>query len=334
MQGANAQISTTITAAINRSPLPIIHHHHAHVATCLVENGVPLDAPAVLGVTLDSLSYGEDGSLWGDEFLLADYCRFQRVGTFNPVAMLGRDPIHLQPWCSTYTHLVAAFDWEDLQAAYGELEFLQFLDRQPRTILNQLLLKRIYSPLVSSVERLFDAVAALIGICHDKVPYRRQSATELAALIAAEHLHQAAESAYRFEVRYLGQSRTALPYVESRSMWHCLLEDLLQRVPAPLVAARFHLGLANAIAQMVEHLRQHYAFTHVALTGGVFHNLILTQHVTEQLTQLGFAVLTGRDNRSKQERLTLGRAAIAAARAAVGDRSGERGKGEGRREKT
>jgi hydrogenase maturation protein HypF len=312
MQVANVQSSTT-----NSLPLPIIHHHHAHMAACMAENGIPLDTAPVLGITLDSLSYGEDGLLWGDEFLLADYCHFQRVGTLNPVTLWGRDPASIQPWCSTYTHLVAAFDWEDLQAAYGELEFLQFLDRQPRAILNQLLLRRMYAPLVSSVDRLFDAVAATIGICRDRVTYRRQSAIELAALIETEHLNQAAQSAYRFEVKYLGQGKAALPYVEPRPMWHCLLEDLLQQVPTSLVAARFHLGLANAITQMVEHLRQRHAFTHVALTGGGFRHLILTQHITQQLTQRGFAVLTGRAMTSKQEGLSLGRATIAAARSVV-----------------
>lgn len=310
MQAANVQFS-----------IPPAIHHHAHMAACMAENGLPLDAPPVLGITLDSLSYGEDGSLWGDEFLLTDYCRFQRVGTFKPVAILGREPASVQPWCSTYTHLIAAFDWEDLQAVYGELEFLQFLARQPRSILNQLLIERIYSPLVSSVERLFDAVAAAIGLCRDRITYRRQSAVELAALIEAEHLIQAAPSAYHFEVRSLGQHKAALPYIESRSMWRCLLEDLLQQVPVSLVSARFHLGLVNAIAQMVEHLHQHHPFTQVALTGG-FHNLILTQQITKQLTQLGFAVLTERPMLSGQEDLSLGRSAIVAARAVGGMRNG------------
>lgn len=309
MQAANVQPS-----------IPPIIHHHAHMAACMAENGLPLDAPPVLGITLDNLGYGEDGSLWGDEFLLADYCRFQRVGTFKPVAMLGRDPAGMQPWCSTYTHLIAAFDWEDLQAVYGELEFLQFLAQQPRSALNQLLLKHIYSPLVSSVERLFDAVAAAIGLCRERVTYKRQSAVELAALIEAEHLIQAAPSAYCFEVRYLRQSTAALPYIESRSMWRCLLEDLLQQVPVSLMSARFHLGLANVITQMVEHLHQHYPFTQVALTGGGFHNLILTQQITKQLTQLGFTVLAGQTMSSRQEDLSLGRSAIAAARAVVGNR--------------
>lgn len=319
MQTRNTQTSQAIqiSKVISNPPLPIIHHHHAHMAACLAENGMPLDTPPVLGIALDSLSYEENGVLWGDEFLLANYCDFQRIGTFKPVTLLGNDSDVAQPWCSTYTHLVTAFDWDDLQAAYGELEFLQFLDQQPRALLNQLLLQRIYSPLVSSVERLFDAVAAAIGICRDKVAYKRQSAIELEALIEAEHLNRAAQSAYSFEVRYLGQGRTALPYVESRTMWHALLEDLFHKAPASLVSARFHLGLANAIGQMVDHLRQQHTFAHVALTGGIFHNLILTHHITEQMNQLGLKVLTHHASPSRQDRLTLGRATIAAARSIV-----------------
>lgn len=301
--------SSQVSQAISKPFLPTVHHH-AHIAACLAENDISQDTYPILGIALDGLGYGEDGSLWGDEFLLADHHHYQRVGTFKPVALLSNDPTVVQPWCSTYTHLITAFDWDDLQAAYGELEFLQFLDQQPRTLLNQLLLRRIYSPLVSSVERLFDAVAAAIGICRDKVAYRRQSAIELEALIEAEHLDRAAQSAYGFEVRYLGQGRTALPYIEFRSMWHSLLEDLFQQVPASLVSARFHLGLANAIAQMVAHLRQHHNFAHVALTGGLFQNLILTQHVTEQITELGLKVLTDCTTPHEQNELSLSRATI------------------------
>ena len=85
-----------------------VQHHHAHVAACLAENGRPLDAPPVLGIVLDGLGWGDDGTIWGGEFLLADYRESRRVGTFKPVAMPGGAAAVREPWRNLYAHLLAA----------------------------------------------------------------------------------------------------------------------------------------------------------------------------------------------------------------------------------
>lgn len=108
-----------------------IQHHHAHIAACLAENQLPLNTPPVLGIALDGLGYGENGELWGGEFLFADYRNFQRLAYFKPVAMLGGEQAIYQPWRNTYAHLMVAFDWEELQRDYGDLELLIFLQNNP-----------------------------------------------------------------------------------------------------------------------------------------------------------------------------------------------------------
>lgn len=295
-------------------PLHDIQYHHAHVAACMVDNNIPLNTAPVLGIALGGLGYGDDKALWGGEFLLADYCQLQRVGTFKPVALLGGEQAIYQPWRNTYAHLISAFDWEDLQKVYGQLELLQFLDRQPRLLLNQLLFNSTNAPAATSVDRLFDAVAAAVGVCCDTAHYDGQGAIELEALVDAEQMQSARQAPYPFEILPLRRAAQSIPYVESRSMWHSLLEDLFQGVSIHQVAARFHLGLADAIVQMVTYLQSQHSFTQVALTGHSFRNQILAQQVTEKLSAKGLTVLTHNQIPTNDSGLSVGQAAITAAR--------------------
>ena len=129
-------------AAANQLKLHSIQHHHAHIAACMVENKIPLDSPPVLGIALDGLGYGEDGTVWGGEFLLADYSSFKRLGTFKPVAMIGGEQAIYQPWRNTYAQLIAAFNWDELQKNYHDLELITFLEQKPRQLFESTLRKR------------------------------------------------------------------------------------------------------------------------------------------------------------------------------------------------
>jgi hydrogenase maturation protein HypF len=299
-------------------PLHDIQYHHAHVAACMVDNQIPLNSEPVLGIALGGLGYGDDRTLWGGEFLLADYCQLQRVGTFKPVALLGGEQAISQPWRNTYAHLIAAFDWEDLQTVYGQLELMKFLDRQPRLLLNQLLFNSANAPIASSIDRLFDAVAAAVGVCCETAEYDGQGAIELEALvdtaIGEDSQTYCSVDPYPFEILPLRTSAQPLAYIESRSMWHSLLEDLFQDRSIQHIATRFHLGLADAIGQMVQYLQSQHSFTQVALTGRTFRNRILVQQVTQQLTDQGFTVLTHHQIPTHESGLSVGQAAIAAAR--------------------
>ena len=204
-----------------------MQHHHAHIASCLADNDVPLDAPPVLGVALDGLGFGDDGTFWGGEFLLADYCSFERLASFKPVAMIGGAQAMREPWRNTYAHLVATLGWAEYQKDYGALELTRFLESKPLATFEAMLKQGINCPTASSCGRLFDAVAAAVGVCREQASYEGQAAIELEAL--AHRLEQVAEGeAYPLTVV---ESKGA-PYLEPEPMWHALLRDLVDEHPA------------------------------------------------------------------------------------------------------
>jgi hydrogenase maturation protein HypF len=292
-----------------------VQHHHAHVAACLADNAWPLDAGPVLGLALDGLGYGEGGELWGGELLLADYRRAERVGTFKPVALLGGERAMHEPWRNTYAHLMAELGWADLALNFSELELYHFLEQKPRATLDAMLASGAHAPLASSCGRLFDAVAAALGVCRDRACYEGQAAVELEALVDRAALDdEGEEGAYPFAIPRLGGK--GLPYVEPIAMWRALLGDLILGTRPGVISARFHKGLARALVQLVVKASQQHdpALTTVALTGGVFHNRVLLEQVLVRLEALGFRVLTHERIPAGDGGLALGQALIDAAR--------------------
>lgn len=297
-------------------------HHHAHIAACLVDNGWPLDAGPVIGVALDGLGYGAEAELWGGEFAIADYRRFDRRGTFKPVALLGGEQAMREPWRNTYAHLMAEMRWPAFTMNYRDLELHDFLAKQPRAVLDQMLEKQLNSPLASSCGRLFDAVAAAMGLCREHAAYEGQGAVELEARVDHEVLRFEDEQlGYPFAIPRLKGSQ--LPYIEPLAMWSALLGDLILKTPVPTMAARFHKGLARVIVKMVDKVAESLDATHgadhplctVALSGGVFQNQVLLERVSASLRASGYTVLTHHRVPCNDGGLSLGQAAIAAARA-------------------
>ncbi|WP_066425490.1 carbamoyltransferase HypF [Anabaena sp. 4-3] len=297
-------------ATANQLPLYPIQHHHAHIAACMAENHIPLDTTPVLGIAFDGLGYGADGTLWGGEFFLADYHQFKRIATFKPVAMIGGEQAIYQPWRNTYAHLLAANLWDDCQQEYSDLELLQFLNQQPIKLLNQLVEKGINAPLASSVGRLFDAVAAAIGICREQCSYEGQAAIAMEATVDISQLKNHKEiGIYPFNLRF----SDSIYCIDPRPMWQHLLNDIKQKTPQPVIAAKFHKSLANIIVETVNHLRQENLIHQVILTGGVFQNCILLNLVTQQLQKLNINVLTHSQVPTNDGGLSLGQALITAA---------------------
>ncbi|MDZ8034676.1 carbamoyltransferase HypF [Nostoc sp. DedSLP04] len=297
-------------ADTNKIKIYPIQHHHAHITACMAENRISLDSPPILGIALDGLGYGDDSTLWGGEFLLADYRNFKRLATFQPVAMIGGEQAIYQPWRNTYAQLVAANLWNDCEQKYTDLEIVKFLKNKPLQLLNQLIDKKINSPLASSVGRLFDAVAAAIGIYRDECSYEGQAAIAMEAIVDVSSLNNDKETLiYPFSFGFLD----SIYCIDPRPMWQALLDDLQQQIPQPVIAAKFHKGLANAIVEMIKHLSQENLIHQVALTGGVFQNCILLEQVTKRLQTLGIKVLTHSLVPANDGGLSLGQAVIAAA---------------------
>jgi hydrogenase maturation protein HypF len=284
-----------------------VQHHFAHIAALLADNGWPLDAGPVLGIALDGLGYGDDGTLWGGEFLRADYRGFERLGHLAPVALPGGVRAILEPWRNTYAQLARHPGWDRLRAACPDLELTRDLESRPLQILDTMLAQGINSPLSSSCGRLFDAVAAALGVCRDRVSYEGQAAVELETLAAAAQ----GEGAYPLRV-VAGDGTRVL---EPGPLWDALLRDLVAGVGAGVVAARFHRGLAAAVAGLARELAGAADLDTVGLSGGVFQNRILLEEVAGALRRTGLRVLLHRRVPSNDGGLSLGQAAVAAARA-------------------
>jgi hydrogenase maturation protein HypF len=297
-------------APVNKVKLHQIQHHHAHIAACMAENGIPLNAPPVLGIALDGLGYGEDGTFWGGEFLLADYRQFQRLATFKPVAMIGGEKAIYQPWRNTYAHLLSADLWETCQQEYSELEIIKFLQQKPLKLINQAVAQGINSPLASSVGRLFDGVAAAMGIYPQECSYEGQAAIAMEALVNPHSLNNYEETLiYPFEVNF----SDSIYYIDSKAMWPDLLRDLQKQVTPSDIATKFHQSLSQTIVNLVKHLCHENVINQVALTGGVFQNCILLAGVKAGLEKLGINVLTHNLFPANDGNISLGQAVITAA---------------------
>jgi hydrogenase maturation protein HypF len=306
-------------AAEQGLPVLDVQHHHAHVASAMVEHSLPRDTAPVLGVALDGLGFGGDGTLWGGEFLLADYRGYERVGTFKPVALLGGAQAMREPWRNTYAHLMAEMGWARFAMNYRELELFRFLEAQPRAVLDRMLATGTQAPPASSCGRLFDAVAAALGLCRERALFEGQAAMELEAIVDEPALAEEDESLiYPFAIPRLGGR--GLPYVEPIGFWQALLGDLVLETPPGVIAARFHRSLARVVAAMVRKLlpprvEAGAARPTVVLTGGCFQNRILLEQTVEALAGSGLEVLTHARIPANDGGIALGQAAIAAASA-------------------
>jgi hydrogenase maturation protein HypF len=299
--------------------LEVVQHHHAHVAGCLAENGLPRDAAPVLGVALDGLGYGMDGTLWGGEFMLTDYRGFQRLGALKPIPMLGGVQAIREPWRNTYAHIESALGWRHYRDRYAALELTGFLEGKPLRTLAAMRERGLNCPLASSCGRLFDAVAAALGVCRERAVYEGQAAMELEALVDDTALGEDHRtSAYPFSRK----SGNGLHWLDYGAFWRALFNDRLAGVAPGIIAARFHKGLARAVVSMAWRLSRAApgeSVDTVALSGGVFQNSILLALVVSGLRERGFRVLTHSLIPANDGGLALGQAVIAAARALDGN---------------
>lgn len=271
-------------------PLVRVQHHHAHLAACLGENGWGLDAGRVAGIVLDGLGLGPDGTIWGGEVLLGDYHGFDRKAHLRPTALIGGDRASLEPW----RNAVAQLDQAGLAAQADRL-----FAAHPVAMLRQA--ARISAVATSSAGRLFDAVAAVLGICVGRQSYEGEAGALLEALAArgvADH-----GSAYPFADTQGG--------IDPAPMLHALCADMQCGVAPEQIAWRFHAGLAQAFAHSARQLVESGAAKAVALSGGCFQNRVLLRLVQAALADL--PVLTHQTTPANDGGLALGQALIAAA---------------------
>ncbi|MET0050311.1 MAG: carbamoyltransferase HypF [Candidatus Thiodiazotropha sp.] len=283
-------------------PLIEVQHHHAHIVSCMAEHGIPRDQ-RVLGIALDGLGMGEDGELWGGEFLLAGYTGYEKLAGFQSVPMPGGAMAMREPWRNTLAHLLQLPDSESLMQDYADLEIIRFLRQKPLDTLQAMIRKGLNSPPASSAGRLFDAVAAALGYCREQAGFEGHAAIELEAA-AEPHMSQERDSAYDHHWRD--------GTIDWAPMWRALLADVLAGTAAGRIAARFHQCVANAVCHVGRDLAESHDIGTLVLSGGVWQNRLLLEAVSEQFQAFDLKVLAPSAVPANDGGLSLGQAVMGA----------------------
>lgn len=295
-----------------------IQHHHAHIASAMAENKMPINHSPVLGIALDGLGFGDDDTLWGGEFLLADYTRYQRLARFSPVAMPGGAQATKQPWRNTFAQILNSMNWEDCASNFGNTDIITFLNEKPISIVQSMIAQDYNSPRCSSAGRLFDAVAGALGLCTEQVHYEGQAAIELEVLADADAIiNNRISNPYPFTIESTVVSddsdQKELLNLDTKQLWPLLLQDLSQDVDKRMIASRFHAGLINGIMQVIDRLHEKFHFDHIVLSGGCMQNAILLEGLEKQIRKRQLICLTHSLVPANDGGIALGQAVIAAA---------------------
>ena len=274
-----------------------VQHHHAHIASCLVEHG---RTEAVLGVAFDGLGMGLDGSLWGGELLVADLSGFRRVGHLRTVPLPGGNQAIREPWRMALVWASAALGREAAERFGQEVD-----ERWPAVLA---LAEHPNTPTTSSAGRLFDAVAALLGL-RSRVTYEAQAAIELEA--SAAGVPFSAAPGYELTVTRDDDGVVLDP----SPLVARVMAERDAGTPLPVVSAHFHDGLGRAVASTTAELARSEGLEAVALSGGVFQNARLTTVMAAELQAAGLDVLVHHRVPPNDGGISIGQAGVAAATA-------------------
>jgi hydrogenase maturation protein HypF len=281
--------------ALEESGLPCIgvQHHHAHIASCMADNGIE---GAVIGVALDGTGYGTDGKIWGAEILVCDFLHFKRRGHLRYIPLAGGDRAIRQPWRSALAYLRETFGGKAFSLPLPI--FREVASKQIHAV-DSMIAKKIQTIETSSCGRLFDAVSSLIGIRHETT-YEGQAAIEL------EMAATTASGAYPFEID------AGRPFqIDMRPAIEAIVGDFIAGAAPGEISARFHFTMAKVILSCCERLRATDGLRRVCLSGGTFQNLRLLAHASTLLRAGGFEVFIHRRVPANDGGLALGQAVIA-----------------------
>lgn len=269
-----------------------VQHHHAHIVSVMAEHDVH---DPVIGVALDGTGYGTDGTIWGGEILVADRVNFQRAAHFKTYPLPGGDKAIEEPWRMAVSVLISEGLICPARGCAPKHKF---------EVVQQMVETGFNSPLTSSAGRLFDAVASILGLC-DVASYEAQAAILLESIADRRVLDR-----YPFAVE-MGDRPWVIDF---GSAVHSIVEERRRGQLPKIIAAKFHNTVAHAVMKVCGELRAGFGTNTVALSGGVFQNLILLRRIRELLGERGFRVLTNSLVPPNDGGLALGQAAVAAAR--------------------
>lgn len=275
-----------------------VQHHHAHIASCLAENGI--NEP-VIGVAFDGTGYGSDGHVWGGEFLLVDYKGFQRLGHLQYVPLPGGEAAIRRPYRMAMSYLYTLLGQSFLN---GDLPFLAEVDELELELVKKQIEREFNSPLTSSCGRLFDAVSALMGI-RGRIDYEAQAAIEL-EMVAAD-ARPAEERTYPFDLIEDG----GMSIVHLGETLLAIISDVKEGVPKAEISYSFHNTVAQIVAELCRRLARKVGISRVALSGGVFQNRLLLRLTLTALNRAGLISVIHSEVPPNDGGVSLGQAVIA-----------------------
>jgi hydrogenase maturation protein HypF len=272
-----------------------VQHHHAHIASCMAENH--LDEP-LIGLALDGTGYGTDNTIWGGEIFICDLKSFDRVAHFANTPMPGGAAAIREPWRMALAYLYTI---------YGEsckklnIDFFNHLSSQKVELICQMLKNNINSPMTSSLGRLFDSVASLIGL-RQEITYESQAAIELEAIISNK---EKAVYDYQINKEKSGWILACQEIITS------IVNDLRVGISKSRISARFHNTLIDMLTEICLKVRDKSGLNEVAMSGGIFQNRFLSNGLQKHLTAAKFKVYSHSIVPANDGGISLGQAVVA-----------------------
>jgi hydrogenase maturation protein HypF len=272
-----------------------VQHHHAHIASCLADNGLD---ETVIGVSCDGTGYGSDGRIWGGEFLIADCQRFIRAAHLEYLPLPGGALSIKKPYRAAIGYLHALDIKTDMT-----LPFMKDTDPAEIDIIRNQIDKKVNTPLTSSLGRLFDVVSALIGL-RGVIDYESQAAIDL-EMLASQAGRETGD--YPFTVAEPDGIKT----IKIHDLITAIVKDIRRAAPRAVIAMRFHNTVVGMMLELCQSISKETGISKAALSGGVFQNRLLSGKVIPRLESAGMTVLTHRQVPCNDGGISLGQAVIA-----------------------
>jgi len=291
-----------------------VQHHHAHIASCLADNG--LESP-VIGVAFDGTGMGADGNIWGGEFLVADYRNFNRAGHLEYLPLPGGAAAIKRPRRTAIGYILTLLGESTLN---HDLPVMREADDMEIEVIKRQIERKINSPLTSSMGRLFDAISALLGI-RSEIDYEGQAAVELEMVALSSVIARPGPSEARELDEAISGNNESYPYrivedegiriVHLKDLLSAVIEDLHQGISKGMISVKFHNTVARMINEMCHLIADETGVSQVALSGGVFQNRLLLRKTVSLLESSSFQVFTHRQVPCNDGGISLGQAVIA-----------------------
>ena len=304
-----------LSKASNIKLIPV-QHHHAHIASCVADNKLE---SSVIGVAFDGTGMGSDGHIWGGEFLVADYCSFDRVGHLEYLPLPGGDAAIKRPYRTAIGYVLSLLGKDTLRAIiangakHPRVAFIGEVSEIEIGIIKRQIESGLNSPLTSSMGRLFDAVSALVNI-RGEIDYEGQAAVELEMAAYAYHCEEHSDEA-------ISNDRESYPYriivdegmriVQLSDILSAIIENLEQGVSSGRISVRFHNTIARMTDEMCRLIADETGINQVVLSGGVFQNRLLLRKTIKLLENSGFQVFSHRQVPCNDGGISLGQAVVA-----------------------